>query len=367
MPIDLTMQASVLGMQDIRAIGGVPSEYLIQDIVQLMEQEEQQHDSWFFNSDRTYEMLAISGGGDKGAYGAGLLNGWTQAGTRPSFKIVTGISTGAIIAPFAFVGSVYDMRLREFYTKYSTKDIIKKRFLRNALATANPFKDLIEQNIDDDLIKKVALEYRKGRRLYIGTTNLDIQRLVIWDMGKIASLETPQAMDLFRKIILASASIPVVFPPVILKVQAGDKSYDEMHVDGGVTKQVFFIHEIVQGVEIAAKKKGVDTSKLHYKIYVIQNGFVSPVWKEVPNKLSAIAVRTMDTMTGAQSVGDIYQLYVFTQRTHGDFNLAYIPESHLPEGRELFDPIAMKALFEIGFNQAVQGYVWRKTPPGLED
>ncbi|MFA6356223.1 MAG: patatin-like phospholipase family protein [Candidatus Omnitrophota bacterium] len=356
-PEKMLNDTSISGMKDIRVYSGSPSEYFRNDIINLVES------AWIGD---TYSMLAISGGGANGAYGAGLLNGWTKSGTRPVFKVVTGISTGAIIAPFAFLGSEYDGKLEEFYTKYSTKDIMNISIpFVNSFASPKPLKRHIEKYFDGQLLKEIAAEYNKGRRLYVGTTNLDAQRLVIWDMGKIASIGDERALMLFRKILLASASIPIAFPPVYLKVQAGDKTYDEMHVDGGVVKQVFFLYDVVQGMEEAAKQKGMNIRNMRYGIYVIRNGYAEAVWKEIPDRMSAIAERTVDTMINAQGVGDIYQLYVFTELGKGDFNLAYIPVTHVSKAKEPFDPVEMRRLFDLGFEEAARGYDWKKVPPGM--
>lgn len=373
-PPDLLGSARVFGMQDIRAFSGNPSETFKKDFIKLLEQEQKGKDYFFgFNTDQTVYMLAISGGGDKGAYGAGLLCGWSAAGTRPAFKIVTGISTGAIIAPMAFLGSSYDGTLKELFTKYSTKDIAQKRFPRigflfsNSFVSTKPLERLIDHYINADLLKRIAAEYNKGRRLYVGTTNLDAKRLVIWDMGKIASMGDEKALTLFRKIILASASIPIAFPPVYLNVEANDKTYDEMHVDGGITRQVFFLHDVLQGFDNALKEKGLDISGIRYEIYIIRNGYAEPLYHEVPDKLGAIAIQTVDTMINAQGVGDLYQLYMFITGNKSDFNLAYIPASYVSKAKEFFDPVEMQALFDLGFKEASGGYPWRKRPPGMED
>ncbi len=366
-PDGLLNNARVLGMQDIRAFGGIPSDSFKNDFLGLLAREKKEGIPFFdLGTNRVYSVLAISGGSANGAYGAGLLNGWSKEGSRPEFKIVTGISTGAIIAPFAFLGRAYDDKLKEFYTKYSTKDVIKIEVSNNSLASVKPLKRLIEKYADKQLLDEIAAEYKKGRRLYIGTTNLDAQRLVIWDMGKIASVGDNKALKLFRKIILASASIPIAFPPVYFTVEAGDKIYDEMHVDGGTTKQVFFVYDVLQGFDDAFKENGIDISKIKYNIYVIRNGYVDPVWKEVPDRISSIAERSIDTMTNAQGAGDLYQLYVFAKISKGDFNLAYIPTANVYSAKEPFDASVMRKLFDLGFEQAEHGYQWNKTPPGVE-
>lgn len=366
-PPDLLTSVKVFGIGDIRAFSGMPSDSFKNDFLDLLEKERRNHSS-LFNKEIicNYSMLAISGGAENGAYGAGLLKGWSKEGSRPVFKIVTGISTGAIIAPFAFLGSDYDGVLEEFYTKYSTKDIVKPKLSNNSLTSTKPLECLINKYADEKLLKEIASEYEKGRRLYIGTTNLDAQRLVIWDMGKIASIGNDKALRLFRKIVLASASVPVAFPPVYFTVEADDKTYDEMHVDGGMARQVFFLYDVMHGFDKALKEKGVDVSRVKYSIYIIRNGYSDPIYKEVPDRMSSIAERSVDTMMSAQGSGDLYQLYLFTKMGKGDFNLAYIPAANVYNSKEPFDNTVMQKLFDLGFDQAKHGYPWKKNPPGME-
>jgi hypothetical protein len=189
---------------------------------------------------KVHNYLAISGGGADGAFGAGLLVGWTEAGTRPEFGFVTGISTGALIAPFAFLGPAYDAQLKEVYTQYSTSDLIEKRGLfkiikNDAAAGTDGLRSLLAEYIDEKMMKALAAEYRRGRTLDIGTTNLDAARPVTWNVTRIAASGHPKALELIRQIILASASIPVAFPPVYIEIEKDGQLYDEMHVDGGAT------------------------------------------------------------------------------------------------------------------------------------
>jgi hypothetical protein len=365
-PEGLLNNVRIFGMQDIRAFSGIPSDAFKKDFIKLLDQEETESSSADLKNIRIYSVLAISGGASNGAYGAGLLSGWSQSGTRPVFKVVTGISTGAIIAPFAFLGNKYDDKLKETYTKHSTKDVLRIRIpFINSLTSTRPLEHLIEQYFDAELLKEIAGEYNKGRRLYVGTTNLDAQRLVIWDMGKIASVGDEKALKLFRKVILASASLPIVSPPVYLYGEINGQEYDEMHVDGGISKQVFFIYDVLRGFEKALQEKNFDVSRNMYAIYVIRNGYVDPIYRAVPDKLTAIALRTVDTLINAQSVGDLYQLYIFSKYAKGDFNLAYIPATYVSKAREPFDPVEMRELFDLGFKEAAQGYPWRKSLPGL--
>ncbi|MCK9431768.1 MAG: patatin-like phospholipase family protein [Candidatus Omnitrophica bacterium] len=373
-PEGLLGSASIYGFKDIRAIGGLPSDSFKKDFLDILERGEKGGPGFIsFRPGRTYYCLAISGGAANGAYGAGLLNGWSVSGKRPVFEVVTGISTGAIIAPFAFLGSKYDGRLKEFYTKYSTCDVIRIRFPRfrilfsDSVAVTFPLENLIRKYVDQDVLKEVAAQHRRGRRLYVGTTNLDAQRLVIWDMGKIASVGSPEALELFRRIILASASVPVAFPPVYFDVEAEGKRYDEMHVDGGISKQVFFLYDVLQGFDKALEEKKADYQGKRYIIYIIMNGYLDPLYKEIPDRIFSIAERTIEAMTNSQSIGDLYQIYFFTRDGRGDFNLAYIPADCVFKPREIFDPQTMEKIFDLGYSRAANGYPWRKSPPGIKE
>jgi hypothetical protein len=159
--------------------------------------------------------------------------------------------------------------------------------------------------------------------------------------------------------------MPIVFPPVYFDVEIGHKKYDEMHIDGGVTKQVFLLYNVLQGFEKAVIKRGIDISKVKYKIYIIRNGYVDPDWKQVPDNIFSIAERTFEASTNAQGIGDLYQLYAFTKMGRGDFNLAYIPSTHVFKAKELFDLNEMRELYDLGYKEALKGYDWKKAPPGL--
>ncbi|MDX1412146.1 MAG: patatin-like phospholipase family protein, partial [Nitrospirales bacterium] len=193
---------------------------------------------------KEHSYLALFGGGANGAFGAGLMLGWTDSGTRPEFTMVTGISTGALIASFAFLGHSYDYALKEIYTEVSTKDIlIPRRILTgltsDALADSTPLQGLISKYVTQQLMEALAAEHRKGRQLIIGTTNLHASRPVIWNITRIAVSGDPKALELIHKLLLASASIPVAFPPVLIEVEADGRRFDELHVDGGGSSQIF--------------------------------------------------------------------------------------------------------------------------------
>jgi predicted patatin/cPLA2 family phospholipase len=311
-------------------------------------------------------FLAVSGGGSDGAFGAGLLVGWTARGNRPEFDIVTGVSTGALTAPFAFLGPRYDQALREVYTRYSTDQLIRKQPVRGllggeALASNAPLAAVIASYVDANFMHEVAEQHARGRRLLIGTTNLDAQRPVIWDMGRIASSGDPRALDLFRSVLLASAAIPGVFPPVYINVNVEGAVREEMHVDGGTTNQVFLLPTQI-------RSGGMD-AKLHIspvrKLYIIRNGRLDPEFKAVKASTLAIAGRSISTLIKTQGIGDLFQMYEFAKANRIDYNLAFIPGSFPDTSTEAFDTKYMSQLFELGFNLGKSGTAWKKTPPRL--
>ena len=189
-------------------------------------------------------VLALSSGGLYGAYSAGVLDGWSRTGTRPEFDVVTGSSTGAFIAPFAFLGSEYDAQAMKLYTSVQAEDIFRVRAwvtipFRDAMATSAPLRQLIQSQVNQELMERIAAEHRKGRRLYVGTTDLRTKRAVIWDMGAIASRPCPEGCTLFRDVLLASGSVPGVFPPVPFEIEVDGRRQTELHVDGAITAPLF--------------------------------------------------------------------------------------------------------------------------------
>lgn len=310
-------------------------------------------------------FLAISGGGDNGAYGAGLLNGWTAAGTRPTFKVVTGISTGALIAPFAFLGPKYDYVLERVYTQTSQKDIFKKRglikgVLGDAMADSRPLADTIGEYVNQQLIDEIAGEYAKGRVLLVGTANLDSLEPVIWNMTAIAASKDPNTIPLFRSILLASASIPGAFPPVLIDVTVDGTRYQEMHVDGGTMAQVFFYPPSVNLSELGADMQRKRT------LYIIRNARLDVDWASVERSTLSIASRAIASLTRTQGVGDLYRIFATTERDGIDFNLTYIPPTFNTPHLEEFDTNYMRELYAVGKQAGLAGNAWHKYPPGYE-
>jgi len=370
-PIDFSGKVAISGMPDIRFDIENPDPLVMQKSLTDAFKGEGGND-YPANAAgiRTYPALAVSAGGPKGAYGAGFLRGWAEEGSRPDFKIITGVSSGAIIALATFLGKDYDDPLEKFFTTMSTKDIMKQNNLLSILfgesfMSPAPLVKKISSIVDEKLVAKVAEEHKRGRRLFIGTVNLDAQKFVVWDMGALACKATPDALNLFRKILMASSSMPMIFPPTYFKVTAASgEFYDEMHVDGGAMRQVFYIDQLTKKMEGADKVSGVDPSKYRPKIYILSTGYMSPDRQRVKNNLVSIGKRSLETLQAEAYIGDIYRLYTFAQKRDWDFNLAYIPSDFKPNPKEYFDTKEMQRLFKRGHDDAAHGYMWHKAPPG---
>jgi len=306
--------------------------------------------------------LAISGGGDNGAYGAGFLNGWTASGTRPQFKVVTGVSTGALIAPFAFLGPKYDYVLERVYTQTSQKDIFTKRGLKSliwgdAMADTRPLASVISSYVTPEFLAEIAGEYDKGRILLVGTTNLDSMEPVIWNMTAIAASKDPRSAQLFRSILLASPSIPGAFPPVMLDVNVSGTPHQEMHVDGGTVAQVFFYPPSFSTAGAPERKR---------TLFIIRNARLDADWADTERRTMTIAMRAIDSLTRTQGMGDLYRIFTTTQRDGIDFNLTYIPPTFTTPHTAQFDTAYMRSLYQVGLDAAKAGYSWQKYPPGYD-
>ena len=356
--------AAISGMEDIRYVpstkAGVKS--YLQEIKTAVAKRPQ-------DPSRQTNLLALSGGGDNGAFGAGLLVGWTQRGDRPMFDQVTGISTGALIAPFAFLGSDYDQSLQMLFTQVSPDDIYRERgklgvLFNDALADASPLKSLIDKTVDTIMLKRIADEYQKrGRLLLIGTTNIDSGSLVLWNMGRIAAIGTPDSAALFRNVMLASAAVPGAFPPVLFDAEVDGREYHELHVDGGLAAQVYLYPSAVSK---AAIQSGVIKSRKR-EAYIIRNARLSIGWEETERNGLGVLNRSYKKIVQSQGLGNLYQIYEIARRDKVGFNLAYIGNDFEAAHPAEFDKAYMNALFQYGYEKSLKGYPWQHMPPGLEN
>lgn len=308
-------------------------------------------------------FLAISGGADNGAFGAGVMVGWTASGQRPVFDVVTGISAGALTAPMAFLGPQYDPVLREVFTPASRGDLFvadtagARLFFSDSLLDPSPLYALIDRHADQAMLDAIAREYRRGRLLLIGTVNLDQQRPVIWNMGAIAASGHPRALTLFRSILIASAAVPGVFPPVLIEVERDGRRYQEMHVDGGTAGQVFLYPPSI------AFRPDPRTPRT---VWVIRNDRLEPEWQSVPRGILSIARRSVATMFHLAGRNDVIGVYSLSQRDGMAFRLAAIDPGFTGVRGMGFDPTYMRALFEHARERGQNGTAWASAPPGLE-
>lgn len=355
-PESVHLETTVLGRNDLRIWGDEKPPDLMRENIETALEED-----YAGIMHREHNYLAISGGGANGAYGAGLLVGWSKTGTRPRFTMVTGISTGALTAPFAFLGSAYDKQLEEVYTTMDSSSIFHRRKLwsiigGDSLVDSSPLARVINKYVTDELIAEIALEFRRGRGLFVGTTNLDAGRPVIWNIGRIADIGGPGAGDLIRSILRASASIPGVFPPVYLEVTAPDgTTYTEMHVDGGTSSQIFLYPSRADwsGMMELLDVKG------RPEAYLIRNSRILPDYDPVSPRLTAIAGRSVDSLIRSQGIGDAYRIAAVTNRDGIDAKITWIPLSAVHESSdEVFDPVYMRALFDYGYQRALTEDPW---------
>jgi predicted patatin/cPLA2 family phospholipase len=317
-----------------------------------------------------YNILVLSGGGMYGAFSAGVLVGWTKAGTRPKFDCVTGVSTGALIAILAFLGPEYDDKLQTFATTTTSDRIYTRRrplsiLWQNSLASPEPLQQLINGVVDMNLLHAVAKAHTEGRRLFVGTTNLDTRRPVVWDMGEIATRGDDQALALFRKVLLASCTIPGFFPPVSFDVEVDGKKYSELHVDGGASASLFLrLPELKISEAIEAGRRPLAGSNL----YIIVAGKLYADADSVRPRVVAIAGSSLTSLIYSQARGDLYHLFTGSLVTGLKYQMVAIPQDFpVKADSTLFDPAEMKRLFDKGSELGRSPSPWRNTPPGPED
>ncbi len=369
-PVDIQAEATIPGHDNgIRALGLGKSDAMQRDFVEgLLDGGQEQ--ACDFEDDRPIMcVLALSGGGAFGAFGAGVLNGWTETGTRPDFKIVTGISTGALIAPFAFLGPKYDAKLKQdFTTIESESDIVTQLPIlalptADALTNSHPLMNRIRNTVDAEMVAAIAEEHRQGRRLYIGTTNLDAERFTVWNIGVIA---LSGDVDLIRKVILASASIPGLMAPVLFEVEVEGARYDELHVDGGIQSQFFLPVDVIDldAAIASAKVRGFGATPKP-RLYIIRNARFAPEPGFAERRLVPIVKRSVSAMVQSMGRLDLAQIFAFSQVRKSDLFYIEVPDDFRWMSDDEFNGPEMRRLYRIGYASALDPSAWRTTPAGL--
>ncbi len=314
------------------------------------------------------DILALTGGGSRGAFGTGLLVGWTAKGDIPNFDIVTGISTGAVMAPFVFLGKEELDKVEYFYTKMHTEEVFTSSLLHifgyGYVMNAKPLKKLFKQNFNKEFLDKIALEHKKGRRLYIGTTNIDTGQLTVWDMGAIASSDRPDKYKRFSDIIYASTALPIYLPPEYISVNVDDKKYYQMHVDGGIYTQVFMIGLLVNWGEVLHFDKHANTN-FDATLYTVANrkyrqrDIYKPIEQAPLSIIESYVLTEMDLLFDRS----MYRLYYSCKKKGINFKMATIPEK-MPDIIDVpteFSPKKMTKLFNFGYKTGYSGVEWKKS------
>lgn len=351
-PEDLVNEVEVSGFAGIRTWADEVSPEFRESIVARVDQLRKSGLAY-----KPAHLLALSGGGQNGAFGAGILAGWSASGKRPEFEVVSGVSTGALIAPLAFLGSDYDETLERVYTGISTRDVLVANpigglFGGSALASNHPLAEVIDEIVDEEFLAKTAEQHRRGRRLYVVTTNLEAQRPVVWNMSGIAASGRPGAEKLFESLLLASAAIPAAFPPVVVPVEIQGEQFTELHVDGGTTANSFLgpLHT----------RLPIPTLQLNRRVFLhaVQDGKLSPVYEPIEPKTLKIAGRGIGTVLKYKNYADIRRLYLLARKYGASFRLISIPDGFDVKSEGVFDQAYMNALYQLGYSMGESGEDW---------
>ncbi len=363
LPGDLACQATPPGYRDIRDWGDSFSPVLQRSVETALKAESAPDNPL---GKTPIQYLSLSGGGMDGAFGAGFLCGWSVQGTRPTFDFVTGISAGALLAPFAFLGASQDAALREIYANLHPDDLFRRKGLMRILRDDSvfdtaPLRKMLAKYVNAEMLSAIAREHGRGRRLWIGTVNLDARRPVIWDMGAIAASGQTNAVKLFTEVMMASAAVPGAFPPVYFSVEVDGKIYDELHVDGGIGRQAFAYGPVLHLDEIRRKLDDLGRER-PAELYIIRNGDLRTHYDPVKPRALPILMNSLLALTHHQAEGDFYRMFVFAGRDRCEFHLTGIPVEFQRQSHQEFDPHEMQRLFALGEGMGRAGGCWIHSP-----
>jgi hypothetical protein len=313
-----------------------------------------------------YRALALSGGGSRGAYGAGVMSGWTVHGDRPQFDVVTGVSTGALMATHVFLGPDFDEDLKIFM-RLTNEDVYKKRsileiFRAGAAYDTAPLRETLSSIITADILDRVAAEHHAGRRLFVGSTNLDANLFTIWDLGAIAGSGRPDRLQRYIDAIMASSAFPIAFQPVYIEVEGEDGPYTQMHADGGVRETAFFF-DFVEELYAAAEAAGLTEGDFKQELYLLINGTIahsrSVVYAPVSSRLKDSVAATINSLMTRVTRGSVFRMWVLAMIDGADFHVSFVPADFEFNTHTLqFEPEEEAALFELGYRQSVEGIAW---------
>ncbi len=313
-----------------------------------------------------YRALALSGGGSRGAYGAGVMTGWTERGDRPEFDVVTGISTGALMATHIFLGPEFDDDLG-IYKRMTNADVYKRRGIlgitrAGGAFNTEPLRDTLHSIIDEHTLDLVAAEHSAGRRLFVGSTNLDANLFTIWDMGAIASSGRPDRLTRYIDVLMASAAFPIAFQPVYIEVEGKNGTYTQMHADGGIRETAFYF-DFLDELYAAAARADLNVDNFHQEFYLLINGSVSHssqvLYQPVSGRLKDVTGATIQSLMHRVTRGSVFRLWVQAMMDGSDFHLSFIPEDFEFSTHALeFKPEESIELFELGYRQSIEGRAW---------
>jgi predicted acylesterase/phospholipase RssA len=303
-----------------------------------------------------FNILALSGGGADGAFGAGALVGLTRSASRPQFSVVTGVSAGALIAPYAFLGSDWDDQLAEVYTSGRAEHLLQSRglgaFFGSSVYSGTPLKDLVDRYATETLVQAVAHEAATGRLLLVATTDVETGEPVVWDLGSIAMNGGAEARTLFRDVLVASASVPGLFPPVVIRVQEQEVLSEEVHIDGTTTVPFF-----VPLAFVAPPRGAVDPSPAA-TVYVIVDGRLSEQRAAIPLRTRSILSRSVST-----ELNHMLRTTLELTATNVELQGAQLQYAAIPVGYPQLNPFdfrtaTMRSLFHYGYECAQAGRLW---------
>jgi predicted acylesterase/phospholipase RssA len=308
------------------------------------------------------DALMISGGGAGGAFSVGVLSAWSASKTRPQFDVVTGVSTGALIAPYAFLGPAYDDTLVNLYTSGVAQKLVRTKgfvgLFGSSLLRGQPLKQMVERYVTPALLQQIAAEHRKGRRLFILTTNLDTQRAVVWNMGAIANSGRADALKLFQDILTASASIPGVYPAVMIKAESGGRHFEEIHSDGGSASQILMMPQAL----LTSSSRPLLTKGRSVNFYVIVNNALMPEFSTTADRTLPVIMRAYSIFIKSQTQSALTALYNYSRMTGARFRVASI-DARVPYST--FDPFNtnyMRAVYNLGYAEFAAGTLWKDKP-----